>query len=119
MRRQLRLRRRAEFDAVFERRRTWANNLLVLRNSPNQMEHNRYGFVTSKRLGGAVIRNRVRRRLREVVRTLPVSGGWDVVISAKVPAARSNFQELKGAVVDLLTSARMLGPDKPPEEAQS
>ncbi len=119
MRRQLRLRRRAEFDAVYARRRTWSNNLLVLRNSPNQMEHNRYGFVTSKRLGGAVVRNRVRRRLREAVRSLPVSAGWDVIISAKVPAARSNFHELKRAVVDLLTSARMLRPDPPTEEAQS
>lgn len=119
MRRQLRLRRRREFDAVFQRRRTWANKLLVLRNLPNQLGHNRYGFITSKRLGGAVVRNRVRRRLREAVRSLPVRAGWDVVIAARVPAARSDFHELKEAVAELLASARMLSLDTPPEKAQS
>ena len=117
MRRQLRLRRRREFDAVFQRRRTWANELLVLRNLPNELEHNRYGFVTSKRLGGAVVRNRVRRRLREAVRSLPVRAGWDVVISAKVPAARSDFHALKEAVAEQFASASMLGHEAPPGEA--
>ena len=117
MRRQLRLRRRKEFDVVFQQGRTWANELLVLRSLPNQLDHNRYGFVTSKRLGGAVVRNRVRRRLREALRSLPVRAGWDVVISARLPAAQSDFHELKEALVDLLTSARMLNQDIPLREA--
>ncbi len=119
MRRQLRLRRRKDFDALFRQRRNWANKLLVLRSLPNQLDHNRYGFITSKRLGGAVVRNRVRRRLREAVRSLPIRSGWDVVIAARVPAARSDFHELKESVAELLGSARMLSLDTPPEEAQS
>ncbi len=111
MRRQLRLRRRKEFDAVFRQGRTWANELIVLRSLPNQLEHNRYGFVTSKRLGNAVVRNLVRRRLREGVRSLPLREGWDVVISAKAPAAQASFQELKQAVGELLASARIAKPD--------
>ena len=116
MRRQLRLRRRKEFDAVFRQGRTWANELLVLRSLPNQLDHNRYGFVTSKRLGKAVVRNLVRRRLREGVRSLPLRSGWDLVISAKALAARASFQELKTAVAKLLASARILKPDAPAEE---
>jgi ribonuclease P protein component len=108
MRKELRLRRRKEFDAVFQRGRTWHNELLVLRILPNSLEHNRYGFVTSKRLGGAVIRNRVRRRLRESIRVLPAQPGWDVVVSAKLPAAKAAFQELNRSVVDLLTRAKIL-----------
>ncbi len=117
MRRQLRLRRRRDLEAVFQGRRTWANELLVLRNLPNELGHNRYGFVTSKRLGGAVVRNRVRRRLREAVRSLPVRPGWDVIISAKVPAARSDFHALKEAVAELFASASMLGHEAPPGKA--
>jgi ribonuclease P protein component len=116
MRKELRLRRRRDFDAVFQRGRAWHNELLVLRSLPNALEHNRYGFVTGKRLGGAVIRNRIRRRLRESIRVLPAKPGWDVVVSAKMPAARATYQDLNRAVVDLLSRAGILdqqGPEEP------
>ena len=71
MRKELRLRRRKDFDDVFRKGRVWHNELLVLRTIPNALDHNRYGFITSKRVGKAVVRNRVRRRLREAVRVLP------------------------------------------------
>jgi len=108
MRRELRLRRRRDFDAVFRKGRAWHNELLVLRSLPNALDHNRYGFVTGRRLGGAVVRNRLRRRLRESLRVLPSRLGWDVVVSAKAPAAGAPFRELNRAVVDLLTRAGIL-----------
>ncbi len=114
LRRELRLRHRKDFDAVFRRGRAWNSGLLVLRTLPNHMDHNRHGFVTSKRLGGAVVRNRVRRRLREAVRVLPLRPGWDLVFSAKVPATAATFQELNRAVVDLLDRAGIL-PETPGE----
>lgn len=115
MRRELRLRGRKRFDAVFRQGRLWADHLLVLRALPNGLSHNRYGFITSKRLGKAVVRNRVRRRLREAVRTLALKPGWDIVISARAPAAQANFHELKRAVASLLNRARILA--EPPPEA--
>ena len=118
MRRQLRLRRRKEFDAVFRQGRTWANELVVLRSLPNQLDYNRYGFVTSKRLGKALVRNLVRRRLREGVRSLPLRPGWDVVISAKAAATRADFHELKKAVANLLASASILGEEAARWEVQ-
>jgi ribonuclease P protein component len=108
MHRQLRLRRRTDFDAVFKQGRAWHNELLVLRSHPNSLPHNRYGFVTGKRLGGAVVRNRLRRRLRESIRVLPTQAGWDVVVSAKMPAAGATFHELNRAVVQLLGRAGIL-----------
>jgi len=108
MRKELRLRRRKDFDSVFRQGRAWHNELLVLRSIPNALEHNRYGFITSKRLGKAVVRNRVRRRLRESVRVQPVNPGWDVVVSTKSRAAQANFQELNRAVVQLLGKAGIL-----------
>ena len=119
MRRQLRLRRRKEFDAVFRQGRTWANELLVLRSLPNELDHNRYGFVTSKRLGKAVVRNRVRRRLRECVRSLAARPGWDVVVSARARAADADFHQLRKAVVSLFVRAGILGGDAPTQESPS
>ena len=63
----------------------------------------RLGVSTSKRLGKAVVRNKVRRRLRELVRARlrGLRTGWDVVIVARPPAASASFVDL-GAAVDLL-----------------
>ncbi len=108
MRRELRLRRRTDFDAVFRGGAMWSSPLLVLRALPNSLPHNRYGFVTSKRVGKAVVRNRVRRRLREAIRVLPAKPGWDVVVSAKAKAAQADFHELNRSVTDLLARAGIL-----------
>lgn len=108
LRRELRLRRRKDFDNVFRRGRAWSNGLLVLRSVASELPHNRYGFVTSKRVGKAVVRNRVRRRLKEAVRSLVVVEPRDIVISAKAPAAQAGYQELKRSVEDLLGRAGLL-----------
>lgn len=94
-----------------------ANRLLVLRSLPNQLPHNRYGFVTSKRLGKAVARNRVRRRLREAVRALPARPGLDIVVLARAPAAQADFRQLKTAVTDLFARAGILTDDRPEEKS--
>lgn len=108
MHRELRLRRRKDFDRVFRGGRAWSNNLLVLRSLASDLPHNRIGFITSKRVGGAVVRNRVRRRLREALRLLPLGTSWDVVVSAKTAAAKADYHELKRAVIDLLARAGIL-----------
>jgi ribonuclease P protein component len=112
LRRDLRLRKRSDFDAVFQRGRAWHNHLLVLRTLPNKLDHNRYGLVTTKRLGGAVVRNRTRRRLREILRETPARQGFDLVVSAKRPAAAASFQDLRASVSRLYARGGLT-----PEEA--
>ena len=119
MGRELGLRRRKDFDTVFQEGQVLANRLLVLRSVPNQLSHNRYGFVTSKRLGKAVVRNRVRRRLRECVRSLAARPGWDVVVSARARAADADFHQLKKAVVSLFDRAGILSGGAPAQESPS
>jgi ribonuclease P protein component len=57
---------------------------MLMNVAPNTFPHNRYGVVTSKRLGGAVIRNRVRRLIRETLHqaTPTLQQGWDIVLVA-------------------------------------
>ncbi len=119
LRRDLRLRRRADFDAVFKGGRIWADHLLVLRTLPNDLDHNRYGFVTSKKLGGAVVRNRTRRRLREIARETPARTGFDVVLSAKTAAAKAEFAELRTSVSRLLAKGGMGEPQTTSSEHQT
>ena len=60
------------------------------------------GFSVSRRVGKAVIRNRVKRRLKEIVRQRDIAGSLDIVITARVPAAQASYRELERAVDQLL-----------------
>jgi ribonuclease P protein component len=108
-----RLRARRDFLAIYRRGRAWTHRFLVLRILPNGLSHNRYGFVVSKRLGKAVARNRLKRRLRAGVRLLTVRPGWDVVLLARPAAAAATYQQLREALVDLLSRARLLDNREP------
>ena len=98
------------FAAVYTEGRSWSNNLVALRALPNDLGSNRYGFAVGKRLGGAVDRNRVRRRLREAVRHTPVKEGWDIVLVARKDAAIADYAALKKAMDDIMNAVmRKLG----------
>ncbi len=103
-----RLRKNLDFAAVYEHGKTWADRLVILKALANGIEWNRYGIVAGKRLGKAVVRNRVKRLLREAARATPAKTGWDLVLIARSPAATANYHELKDSVADLLRRARIL-----------
>ncbi len=84
-----------------------ANRLLVIRYLANGLDHNRFAFVVSKRVGNAVVRNRVKRRLREAVRERPVSPGWDVVFIARRGVENASYRELSRATWNLLRRSRI------------
>ena len=79
-----------------------ANRLLVIRFLANGKDQSRFGFMVSKRIGNAVVRNRVRRRLRAAVRTSQVKAGWDAIFIARKGSEKANYQALKLAAVSLL-----------------
>lgn len=108
MRRQQRLRKRRDFIAVYREGRYYGHHLVALRVLANGRGLMRFGFVVSKGIGKAVVRNRVRRRLREGVRTLPVAPGWDMMIIARPPAAAADYHRLRDAVAGLLLRAGVL-----------
>jgi ribonuclease P protein component len=103
-----RLKKSSQFSAVYERGKTWAGDLVVLKTMPNGLEFNRYGFVAGKRLGKAVVRNRVKRLLREVARATPTKSGWDLVFIARSQTAMASYHELEASVTGLLRRARIL-----------
>jgi len=85
--------------------------LLVGRFVRNGLDHTRFGFATGKRLGGAVIRNRVRRRIREALRVIAPSfqPGWDVLIIARPAIVEADHDALVGALRRVLRSGGVLG----------
>jgi ribonuclease P protein component len=105
--RECRLLSRAEYDAVYRdgRRRSGREFTVFLR--PNGLERSRFGWSIKKALGGAVRRNRIRRRLREIVRLHreEILPGWDVVIHPRSTAATAEFAPLATDLLNLLPHA--------------
>ena len=87
-----------------------ANGLMVLYARKNRTGTNRVGITVSKKLGHAVVRNRVRRRLREVYRLNETlfRPGWDIVVVARSRAISAVFKELTGAYLSLARKAGIL-----------
>jgi ribonuclease P protein component len=93
---------------VYRRGRPFRGDLVVLRILSSGQPLSRFGFTTGKAIGNAVTRNRVKRRLREAVRSLPVAPGWDVVLNARRGAEKAAYADLAGEVQRLLGRARLL-----------
>ena len=74
----------------------------------NGLPHSRFAWAISKRVGNAVVRNRLRRRLREAMRSLSVAEGYDLVVTARPEAASATFAALKSELELLLRRARLL-----------
>ena len=85
--------RRGEFDAVYRAGKRRASSHFTVFLRANQMPQSRFGFSIKKALGGAVVRNRMRRRIREIVRChrQEIPAGWDIVIHPKSAMARAPF----------------------------
>jgi ribonuclease P protein component len=108
MQRRQRLTGSKRFSQIHVEGRSAANRLLVIRYLANGSDSSRFGFLVSKRIGNAVVRNRVKRRLREAVRLSPVKIGWDALFIARRGAGTAKYQELKDATDNLLRRANLV-----------
>lgn len=109
MDRQSRLRANEDFQRVRREGRSWSSPLAVLIAAPNASAHTRFGFAVGKRIGNAVTRNRVKRRLREAVRLhgAAVAPGWDLVFVAREPIREATFGDIESAVCGLMARAHV------------
>ena len=96
--------------------RSWAHPYLVMHARPSGLARLRVGVAVGKKLGGAVRRNKVRRRIREWLRPRlsELPSGWDVILTARAPAAEATFADLGRAIDELLARANLPPTDAPP-----
>ena len=87
-----------------------ADSHLVIYARKNRMDANRVGITVSKKLGHAVVRNRTRRRLREIYRLNEekFQPGWDIVVVARARAVDARFDRLTDSYLNLARKAGIL-----------
>ena len=108
MRGENRITKPGQYALVYDKGRTRVSDLVVLKSMPNGLSLSRYGFSVSRRVGRAVVRNRVRRLFREILRLIPLEPGWDIVVIARPAAATTDYATLRKSVVGLLSQVHLL-----------
>lgn len=108
----LRLLRRDEFRRVYEEGQRRSAPLCTVFFRPNGLAETRLGITAPTRLGSAVFRNSVKRRLREIFRRnrAAIPGGWDIVVNPRETVAKAPFPELVRGLLPLF-------PSQPPSAA--
>jgi len=98
----------AQYGLVYDRGSSRVNNLMVVKALPNGLGMSRYGFSVSRRVGKAVVRNRVKRLLREILRQITLQAGWDIIFIARSPVSGVSYADLEKSVRGLLAQAGLL-----------
>lgn len=105
-----RLRTSADFKSVFNAKKSFANQFLIMYVLRKEEEGRRIGFSVSKKIGNAVVRNKVRRRLREIYRTnkYRLNPGTDLIVIARPEIVKLDFEGIKRAFFALCHRANIL-----------
>jgi ribonuclease P protein component len=99
--------RRGEFEVVYRGGKRLSAASFVVFARANGLGHSRFGISVKKALGGAVVRNRVKRRVREILRLnfSEIPSGWDIVVHPRQLALREPFANLAAELLRLIAAA--------------
>lgn len=116
MQRKLRLRKREDFNAVYRYGKSFANSQFVVywRRRPQEGSF-RMGVSASGKLGGAVVRNRLRRMVKEIVRlnASKLQEDTDLILIVRKPALNLPYKQMEGSILHVLRKAGLLKGTKP------
>ena len=96
------LKENSAFRRLYHRGTSAANRWLVVYCRRNGLKVSRLGFTVSTKLGHAVVRNRIRRRLREIYRLNEAKPGYDIVVVVRSAAIEADHTTLTKALTSLL-----------------
>jgi ribonuclease P protein component len=102
------IKKNIDFKKVYKRGRSNVGRYLVVYLMKNRTSENRLGITVSKKVGNAVIRNRVRRLIKETFRKYEdtLSPGYDIVIVARVASNSANYKQIDKNLIKLISGIR-------------
>ena len=105
-----RLKKKKDFEEVFKKGKGFREDFLFLKIKKNELGVSRIGFVVSKKISRkAVQRNKIKRRLREVMKFYlsKIETGFDIVFLAKPGIGEKDFQEIKEIAQKIFKKAKI------------
>ena len=108
------LKKNYEFKRLYNKGKSIASQCVVVYCRRNGKAENHLGITVSAKLGGAVQRNRIRRRLREIYRLNEekLSPGYDVVIVARMRSRYAGYKEIESSVMAMLRKLGLLSQEQ-------
>jgi len=97
-----------QFAAVFRRGRAYYGTVVAVRVLSNALDISRLGLVVGKKVGGAVERNRAKRRIRQIVGIRALTPGWDLVVIARSGIQSAEYRDVERELRQLLDRAGLL-----------
>ncbi len=97
-----------QYERVYRQGISRTSGPVIIKVIPNGLEISRYGISVSRRVGNAVTRNKVKRRLREILRLTVLQPGWDIVFIARASAAGCDYTGLGKNVRSLLKREKIV-----------
>ncbi|MBM7693575.1 ribonuclease P protein component [Peribacillus deserti] len=113
MKKKLRIKKNEEFQTVFQKGESVANRQFVIYIlEKSDQDYFRIGLSISKKIGNAVVRNQIKRYIRQAFLELiqDITPGRDYVIIARKPAADLDFFEVKSSLIHALRRGRSINP---------
>lgn len=111
-----RIKKKKDFEYIFKKGASFKNNLFILRLIKNNLDQSRFGFVVSLKVSKkATIRNKIRRRLAEIIKLefKNIKQGMDLVFISLPSAEKKEFAELKDALNSLMIKAKIIAKSLP------
>ena len=110
MEKRYKLRKNMEFKKVYSGGKNFWNRNLILYIRKNKLEESRFGVTITKKIGNAVVRNKIKRRIREIYRLnmYRIKDGYDLIFIPKKNVVDISYKELESALIHILKLSNML-----------
>ena len=109
MKKQFRIKKTEEIEVVLKERKVVSGkNFVLYRKENHENTHYRYALSVPKKFGNAVLRNKMKRRIRAIIRSNNLINGVDFFVIAKASSNQATFKELKEELNYLLKKAQLL-----------
>lgn len=114
MKKALRLTKNLEFINIYKSGRRVSSLFFVMYIKKNDLGYSRLGVSVSKKVGKSVIRNKIKRQIKEIVRQNYdfINSGWDIVFSVKPAAVQLNYAQMEKEIINLLKRGRIYNDKK-------
>ncbi len=110
MEKKYRLRKNMEFKRVYNGGKSYWNRNLILYVRKNDLQNSRIGITITKKIGNAVVRNRIRRRIKEIIRLKlgNIKSGYDLILIPKKNVGDISYKDLESAMIHIMRISKIV-----------